>query len=225
MIPKLGWKVYSLASLALQPHAFFAKLAGLDWYRDTLHAWISWLSPGPASAVLEVGCSSGVLAHELAKLGHTVTALDRSAAAIRYARRMGNSATPTFMVGDAHNLPLQGGQFDYTLAASLLNVVTDPPQVLAEMVRVTAPDGIVSCLFPTPYMDVGSARAFIRKHALAGFSATAISLWAAHAPKLDPAAATQLLVSAQLIETTRACFLDRMVCAVSGRMRQGRRPH
>jgi ubiquinone/menaquinone biosynthesis C-methylase UbiE len=224
MIPKLGWRVYSLVSLALRPHVFFAELAALDWYLDTLRAWTSWLSPKPASTVLEVGCSTGALAYELANLDHTVVGLDRSAVAIRYARSAGNRANPTFMIGNACDLPLQGECFDCTLAASLLNIVADPAQVIAEMARVTVPNGIVSCLFPTPYMDAGSARQFIRKHALTGFPAEAISLWAARAPKLEPSDAIQLLISAQLIETSRAYLLDGMVCAISGRRRQGQSP-
>lgn len=217
MISKLGWRVYSLASLVLRPHAFFTELAGLDWYRDTLLGWTAWINPDPGSTVLEVGCSTGALARDLANRGHTVVGLDRSAAAIRRALSTGESANPTFMIGNAHNLPFENGRFDCTLAASLLNIVTNPPRLVAEMARVTAPNGIVSCLFPTRQMDVKSAREFIQKNALAGFSAEAISLWATRAPKIEPADATQILVSAQLVETTCAHFLDGMVCAISAR--------
>jgi len=214
---RLGWRIYSLAFLALRPYAFFAELAALDWYRDTLRAWTSGINPDPGSTVLEVGCSTGALAHNLANRGYTVVGLDRSAGAIRRALRTGKSANPTFMIGNAHNLPFQNERFDYTLAASLLNIVTDPPQLIAEMARVTAPRGIVSCLFPTRQMDADSARVFIRKNALTGFSAEALSLWAARAPKMEPVNATQLLVSAQLTEITCAHFLDGMVCAISAR--------
>lgn len=217
MMSEFGWRVYSLASLALRPHVFFAELAELAWYRDTLRAWTAWINPKPGGSVLDVGCSTGALARDLANGGYSVVGLDRSAAAIRYARRTEELPNPTFMVGNALNLPFENGRFDYTLAASLLNIVTNPLQLIAEMARVTAPNGIVSCLFPTRQMDAGTARAFIRKNGLSGFSAYALSLWAARAPKLEPADATHLLVSAPLTEITRAHFLDGMVCAIVSR--------
>lgn len=168
------------------------------------------------SAVLEVGCSTGALTRDLANRGYTVVGLDRSAAAIRRALSTGKSANPTFMIGNAHNLPFPNERFNYTLAASLLNIVTNPPQLVAELARVTTSNGIVSCLFPTRQMDADSAREFMRKNALAGFSAEALLLWAARAPKMEPADATRFLVSARLTEITCAHFLDGMVCAIFG---------
>ena len=217
MMSEFGWRVYSLASLALRPHVFFAQLAELDWYRDTLRAWTSWINPKPCSSVLEVGCSTGALARDLANCGYSVVGLDRSAAAIRLARSMGKSANPTFMIGNAHNLPFENGRFDYTLAASLLNIVANSGRVVTEMGRVTAPNGVVSYLFPTRQMHAGAARVFMRKNGLTGFSADALSLWAARAPKMEPANAMQLMVSARLTEITCAHFLDDMVCAIAGR--------
>lgn len=47
LISGLIWRTYSLVTLAISPHLFFAKLAELNWYRETLLAWLDWIEPEP----------------------------------------------------------------------------------------------------------------------------------------------------------------------------------
>lgn len=111
MLSRLGWRAYSLAMLALRPHGFFAALTRLDWYGGLLRAWADGLNlPAPAR-VLEVGCSSGALAGYLARQGHDVVGLDRSARAVRHARagHATGISKPRFTLGDAHDLPFPDG--------------------------------------------------------------------------------------------------------------------
>jgi SAM-dependent methyltransferase len=218
MIARLGWRVYGVAALALNPHAFFTRLAALDWYGGMLRAWVTGLDLGAPRRVLEAGCSGGTLAGDLAGRGHVVVAFDRSTRAVRFARARcaTNRIQPSYLAATAEHLPLPKGHFERVLAASLLNVVSDPAAVVAELARVTAPAGRVSFLFPTPRMTPAAVRTFIRRHGLSGFSAEALSLWATLATKLDEEVALKLLMSAPLKEARCTHFLGGMVSAASG---------
>ena len=219
MLPRFGWTIYSLAMLAVAPHGFFARLAQLGWYGDMLRNWADGLDLPPSGRVLEVGCSAGTLSNHLERRGYHVTGVDRSARAIRRARAeyTAGTAGPAFVRGDANDLPFAAASFDAALAASLLNIVPEPQRVVAEMARVATPGGIVSCLFPTPRMNAVTARRFIERHGLTGFSAQALTLWATLARKLEPEAAERLLAAEQLTNIATTYCLDGMVCAVFGR--------
>lgn len=214
---RLGWRVYSLMQLALRPHAFFHQLYDLDWYQAMLHEWRTWLNLSPASHLLELGCSSGGFSASLAQCGFTVTATDRSARAIRYAQRHHRSAQLSFVIGDALQLPWLARTFHATLASSLLNVVDEPQQLVSEMARVTTADGIVSCLFPTPTMQVDTAEQYIQSHDLSGFSATALALWASAANKLPATDVIAWFEAAGMTDIHATSFLDGMVGGVQAR--------
>ena len=219
LLSQFGWRMYSRARLAIHPHIFFKQLYALDWYQQTLVAWLSWLNPDNGSRILEVGCSTGAFAAELVQQGYHVTGVDRSARAIHYARRQHQYDSLQFEIGDALQLPAPLRDFSYTLAASLLNVVNEQAQLLAEMARVTATNGIVSCLFPTPAMTPAAASEFIQSHGLTGFSAHALLLWARLALKLEPSTVMDQFTSAQLTNLHSSTFLQGMLCGVSGRKR------
>ena len=218
-LSQYAWRLTSITQLAIQSHGFFDRLYRLPWYGACLRDWQQWLEPKPNSHILDVGCSSGGLSAELAERGHRVVAIDRSARAIRYARRHHGHSSVDYMTGDALRLPPHLGAMNYTLAASLLNVVQEPAQLVAEMARVTTAGGIVSCLFPSPNMHHEAARDFIREHALTGFSATAMSLWTEFANKLEPVTVMELFRRAGLTDVARRDLLQGMVTAVSGRKR------
>src|SRR5699024_4374416 len=76
-----------------------------------------------------------------------VTALERNDHALDLTRRavsergLGNV---DFVVGDAMELPFEGGSFDIVHAHQVLQHVSDPVAVLKEMKRVCKPGGIVA---------------------------------------------------------------------------------
>lgn len=217
-ITQLGWRLTSLAQLQRRPHAFFERLYALPWYAETMRHWLRWLQVPTASRILELGCSSGRLAAELAAHGHSVVGVDRSAHAIRAARRRQLHAHLHYLTADALHLPFAHPQFDYSLAASLLNVVADPGALLSEMRRVSVAASVVSCLFPTPAMQPDSAREFIHAQALHGFSADALLLWAQLANKLASADVVEAFRCAGLIEIQHTTFLQGMVTGVRGKV-------
>jgi SAM-dependent methyltransferase len=101
-----------------------------------------------ADAVLEVGCGTGVVAAELARLGEArVVGLDLETGVLAFARQRGDGVT--YVQGDAHALPFPGGSFDVVVCHYLLLWLEDPAQAMREMARVVRPAGVVlACAEP-----------------------------------------------------------------------------
>lgn len=214
ILTDLFWRSYIRLQLSLQPARFFRQLYGLDWYQTLLHDWLVWLHPPAGSHILEAGCSSGEFSAYMAQQGYFVTGVDRALGAMRLAQQHRPCAHLHFVVGDARQLPLQQ-RYHYSLAASLLNVVDTPAQFVSELARLTAANGVVSCLFPNPAMDHERAAEYIDTHALHGFSATALTQWAQLANKLDPATVTPLFLQAGLKHVRTTALFHGMVSAVA----------
>ena len=216
-VSHFAWRTYSKVLLTLQPAQFFQRLYGLDWYRNVLDDWLTWLSPSAGSRILDAGCSSGDFSASLAQHGYCVTGVDRSARAIRYAQRHQVYENLHFVIADALHLPLQQ-KYHYSLAASLLNVVDTPNQLISELARLTAENGVVSCLFPTPAMQWETAKNYFDAYHLQGFSAVALGLWARLAKKLDPSVVMQQFCDAGLIDVRTVSLLEGMVAGVAARV-------
>jgi SAM-dependent methyltransferase len=117
---------------------------------------------GDTGRALDVGCGTGALTTELARrLGpQAVTGIDPSRPFLAAARARNPEVRFERGVGEA--LPFDDGEFDFTLAQLALGHTYDPPATLAEIVRVTAPGGIVAlCSWeataPTPYAPYEAA--------------------------------------------------------------------
>jgi SAM-dependent methyltransferase len=121
-------------------------MTGIDLYRDkglelyeTAHysrgehileveAILSWFGR-KRGRVLDIGCSGGLHALELAKRGYRVTGMDREASAVELARRRSSEAglNADFFVADLGKDDIPGpGRFD--LAYSLGNVISHIPK-------------------------------------------------------------------------------------------------
>jgi SAM-dependent methyltransferase len=115
---------------------------------------------GGAPAVLDLGCGIGhwgrLLSRALPRA--RVVGLDREPRWIAEARQ--RAAAPglagrfTYTVGAAEALPFEAGAFDVVTCQTLLIHVRDPAAVLAEMVRVTRPGGLVIAAEPTNASDL-----------------------------------------------------------------------
>ena len=73
-----------------------------------------------------------------------IVGLDPSAAFIAYAQKNAKSTRAHFEVGDAQALKFKDASFDQTLALLVMNFVPDHGKAIAEMRRVTRPQGTVS---------------------------------------------------------------------------------
>jgi len=174
-----------LGVVMMRPAVFFDWLYRRDWYGRMMRNWAFAQVGNPGVAVLELGSGPGNLSAELAARGWQVTGADRSVKMLDRARRT-TGGTARFVEADALALPFEAGTFQVVLSASLINLVSDRPAMLAEIARVLKPGGRMSVLFPTPEFDDARGQALVKELGLTSLSAAALRLWAGAAPKLDP---------------------------------------
>jgi len=91
----------------------------------------------PPSKVLDLGCSSGLLAERMRAMGHRVTGVDREAFPETLSR------VDEFAVGDLEDgIPPEAGTgFDVVIAADVLEHLRRPERLLTEIKRVMNPHG------------------------------------------------------------------------------------
>src|SRR5262249_47402669 len=107
----------------------------------------------PGWRVLDVGAGPGALTDALVSIGASVAAVDPSEPFVA-ANREGHPDLEV-VVGSAEELPFDDNAFDAALAQLVVQFMSDPVGGLAEMARVTRPDGVVAaCVW-----DFGTGRA------------------------------------------------------------------
>jgi SAM-dependent methyltransferase len=115
------------------------------WSRRVAAELLTWLEPPSGLRWLDVGCGTGVLSEVVldAASPAALTGVDRSTAFLERARaRLGPRVT--LVEADAAALPLADDSVDATVSGLVLNFVPDPTAALAEIARVTVPDGTVA---------------------------------------------------------------------------------
>lgn len=124
------------------------------WQRDTLDRLAAWIGLHPGMQVLDVGCGHGYMGWAYWRYfreGGSYTGLDASTPLLRHARKesgWADGGPVAFVAGDAARLPFPDGAFHWTVCQTLLMHSRDPEAVLAEMVRVTRPEGMITCHEP-----------------------------------------------------------------------------
>ena len=135
--------------LSLTPeewHAWFSVQAG--WTHETRQWLYRQAGLAQANAILEVGCGTGIIAGELARLSPArVVGLDIDSEGITFARRQKGGAI--YVQGDAHALPFPSDTFSVVVCHYLLLWLADPVQGAREMARVVRPGGrVLACAEP-----------------------------------------------------------------------------
>jgi ubiquinone/menaquinone biosynthesis C-methylase UbiE len=97
--------------------------------------------------VLEVGCGTGLLLARLAQIARSAKGIDLSPGMLARATARGLDVRQ----GTAVALPFPDGAFDATCSFKVLAHVPDIRGALAEMARVTRPDGVVLAEFYNPW--------------------------------------------------------------------------
>ncbi len=127
------------------------------WWNDDFVELLArrWQIAG-VRAVLDVGCGIGHWSRVLGRVmprDACFVGVDREPSwieeATRRAAEAGASERFTYRVGAAELLPFDDNTFDVVTCQTLLIHVPDPDRVLAEMVRVTRPGGLVVAAEPT----------------------------------------------------------------------------
>lgn len=100
----------------------------------------------PGDRALDIGCGTGSDVRALAELVGTAgqaVGIDRSSTLVEEAHRRseGGGLPAHFLRGDARALPFADATFSACRAERVLQHLADPGQALAEMARVTRPDG------------------------------------------------------------------------------------
>ncbi|HUS17262.1 MAG TPA: methyltransferase domain-containing protein [Chloroflexia bacterium] len=122
-----------------------------DWVSGTFFAgqWRLWqraaippLAGVPGRRVLEVGCGTGDLQHDLAAAGYTPVGIDRSPQMLRVARRKARSGGSSLRTAraEARALPFADATFAAVVSTFPSEYIFDP-RTLAEIWRVLVPGG------------------------------------------------------------------------------------
>ena len=115
------------------------------WSRPVAHEFIAWLAPPPRLTWLDVGCGTGALCSAvLERAPRAVVGLDLSRAYVASARARAHSPRTSFSAADACALPLRDGAVEAAVSGLVLNFVSQPRAMVAEMARVTRSGGRVA---------------------------------------------------------------------------------
>ena len=93
--------------------------------------------------VLELGCGAGTYVRYLASLGHEVVGVDYAEPSLRRARGAHDAGHGHYVVADGHDLPLADGSMDAVICIGVLQAVSRPESIVAEIARVLRPGGLV----------------------------------------------------------------------------------
>ena len=105
----------------------------------------------PGQRVLDFGCGPGSISVGLAQAvapGGAVHGVDMAESQVAAARALANSQgldNATFHVADVTRLPFEDGYFDVAHGHDILAHVPDTGAVLAEVMRVLKPGGVIGC--------------------------------------------------------------------------------
>ena len=154
LIPMLGERycTITLGGAELGVIATLEERAGSAWYLEIVGNLIDDVKLRPGDTVLDVGCGTGVLdrwlAHRTSKAS-PITAMDISPYLLREAAALaqteGVGEVIDFQEGNGEDLPFPDSSFDLTLSITVIGY-GDAGRILAEMVRVTKPQGRIAVI-------------------------------------------------------------------------------
>ena len=110
-----------------------------------------------ATSVLDVGCGTGEFTRRAAELfpQARVVGVDLIEEHLALARRLSDPRV-VYQQADAFELPFEAGAFDLVVCRHVLQAIPQAPRVLAEMVRVCRPGGVLHVI-PEDYHMIFAA--------------------------------------------------------------------
>jgi ubiquinone/menaquinone biosynthesis C-methylase UbiE len=106
--------------------------------------------------VADIGCGTGSLTFELARVAEKVVAVDLSAEMLKRAERLARERgvkNVEFRRGDAEKIPLDVSSVDAAFSVMVLHFLKDPARAVAELARITRPGGPVVLLDLVPHQQ------------------------------------------------------------------------
>ena len=123
------------------------------WTDDFTEFLVETLRPRAGNRILDVGCGEGLAEVAIGRRHVSqvrLYGLDLVPAKVVEARQVTQSHNQRvgFCAGDASRLPFRAGAFDSTFCVAVLQYVQTPAEALAEIARVTAPNGRIVVVEP-----------------------------------------------------------------------------
>ena len=116
------------------------------WSRLVSRIFLDWLAVPASSQWLDVGSGTGALSQGI--IDHceplSVRGFDPVEVFVERAASSVGDYRATFESYDGQTLPVESGKYDAVVAGLVLNLMPDVDHGLAEMVRVTCPNGTVA---------------------------------------------------------------------------------
>jgi len=203
-----------------RPAKLFNKINELPWYQETLQTWSDSLGYHGGESVLEVGCASGQLTKYWATRGAIATGVDKSPQMLQLANASSTHGAH-FKLASALDLPVQNSQFDYVIAASLINIISEPATAMKEMVRACKQGGTVSVLVSQAGMKDADVTRLADDLDLSGFSRAALTAWHRRAPKMQREKLLQYFSQAGLQQACSNSYLNGLVLTVTATRNAG----
>ncbi len=110
--------------------------------------------------VLEIGCGRGAFSKYLVNCGADLVAADFSPAAVAITKRLLEGNSCDTRVADIQAIPFGNNEFDLIISLETLEHVPDWKKGLAELVRVTKPDGRLIITTPNYFGPLGWYRTY-----------------------------------------------------------------
>ncbi|KTD51646.1 tellurite resistance protein TehB [Legionella quinlivanii] len=137
------------------PQRYFSKKYGLGMvHSDLLYVYQTYLSHTKSSSVLDIGCGSGRNLLYLAKMGHSVSGIDKNKAALEslseIAQQEALSEIDIQLHDLNHPLSLKAENYDIIFSTVSLQFLKPErvPDLLIELQQLTAKDGYHFLVFP-----------------------------------------------------------------------------
>ncbi len=111
---------------------------------DAIEHSVDRLHIGPSDNVLDVATGTGWTARRACARGAQVTGIDICSTAVETARRLDETRSIDFHVGDAEALPFADQQFDKVISTFGVMFCGNPAAAAAELVRVCRPGGRIA---------------------------------------------------------------------------------
>ena len=124
------------------------------WSRRVAERFIADLAVPAGAQWVDVGCGTGAVTDAILRSAApaSVLGVDPSEPFVRFARAQVTDPRASFAVGDGAALPVRDATADAAVSGLVLNFVSDPVAMLAEMRRVTRAGGSVA-IYVWDYAD------------------------------------------------------------------------